>query len=93
MFNVQIHNKILCSIGCPISGQIRKPCAILESCTRTCDNMLNPISCLQTKICNSSRCECPNGTVVNDITKQCVKPENCPSVKTNKSKSSVNERL
>lgn len=61
---------------CPISGQIRKRCAIPESCTRTCDNIKRIIPC--PRICNINGCECPNGMVVNNITKQCVEPTKCP---------------
>lgn len=61
---------------CPISGQIRKPCAILESCTRTCDNIAKVIAC--PRICNPYGCECPNGMVVNNVTKVCVEADKCP---------------
>ena len=59
---------------CPIIGQIRKVCATPENCTRTCDHKKESLNCS----CKPYGCECPNGTVVNHITKECVKPENCP---------------
>ena len=61
---------------CPIAGQVRKICAIPENCTRTCNNLKETITCQET--CTPYGCECPNGMVVNRITKECIKPEKCP---------------
>lgn len=72
---------------CPVSGQIRKPCALAESCTRTCKNIHKTISCH--RICKPYGCQCPNGTVLNNDTKQCVKPDECPTTVTDDDKGKI----
>ena len=67
------------SAECPVEGQVRKRCATPENCTQTCDNRNKSISCSQ--VCNVNGCECPQGTVINKLTDQCVKPEECPASK------------
>ena len=64
-------------IECPIVGQTRKLCATSENCTRTCQNLKGTLEYCNGN-CTRFGCECPNGTVVNDITKECVNPKYCP---------------
>ena len=58
-------------IECPIEGQVFTTCG--SACPATCSNP-NPIC---TKQC-VARCECPQGTVLNEDIKACVPLEECP---------------
>ena len=59
---------------CPVKGQIRKECASLPSCHRRC-NSADLIAC--PKVCVENGCECPEGTVIDEVINECVAPSQC----------------
>ena len=61
-------------IACPIRGQIRLECAANPSCHRTCNGTVAEI-CSQDCIPNG--CQCPAGTVIDQIQNECVPPFEC----------------
>lgn len=75
---VDIYNNVCFPIECPVEGQKRIRC-IPDNCTQTCDNKNESIQCPMD--CNVFGCQCPQGTVVNTLTNQCVQPDNCPASK------------
>ena len=57
----------------PIAGQERVSCAL--GCSITCSNYLNT-AC--PAICVMNGCQCPAGSVINEVTNACVPMTNCP---------------
>ena len=61
-------------LACPIEGQIRKECASHPLCHLTCDDDgSRPCPA----ICIGNGCECPDGTVIDVIKRECVAPSEC----------------
>ena len=61
--------------ACPVKGQVRRRCAAHPSCHHTCNNTNDPLICPQ--VCIINGCECPNGTVIDEDTNECVTPREC----------------
>ena len=59
---------------CPVKGQVFNECG--SACPPNCTTP-NPIC---TRQC-VPRCECPRGTVINELTNKCVPVKNCPKGK------------
>ena len=62
---------------CPIKGQVRRKCASHPDCHRTC-NITGPVAC--PRICIANGCECPNGTIIDEATNECVAPSECKGI-------------
>ena len=60
---------------CPVKGQVRSECASHPSCHHTCNNTNDPLPC--PRVCIVNGCECPNGTVIDEDTNECVAPSEC----------------
>ena len=59
---------------CPVKGQVQKNCT---ACNTTCITRFNFQVCIP--VChNDSRCECPDGTVIDEDQNECVSPDKCP---------------
>ena len=61
--------------ACPIKGQVRLECARHPSCHGRCNRNDNNTIC--PLVCIVNGCECPNGTIIDDVKKECVAPNNC----------------
>ena len=59
---------------CPIKGQIRKKCALHPSCHQTCHNTSSTVC---PAICIPNGCECPDGTAVDVVRRECVPQSEC----------------
>jgi len=62
-------------LACPVIGQTRQPCASPATCHSTCENYNTTRFC--PAICVVNGCECPPGTVIDEVLNQCVKPDEC----------------
>ena len=67
--------------ACPVKGQVRRECAAHPSCHQTCNNTNDQIAC--PLVCIVGGCECPNGTVINEDTNECVAPSECEGTQYN----------
>ena len=77
-YNVLIHTN--CNViitECTVEGQNKVDCAIDERCAYTCDNRNNSIHCPFR--CVVRGCQCPEGTVINELINKCVELSMCPS--------------
>ena len=59
-------------VGCPVKGQVFTKCA--SACPPTCTNP-KPIC---TRQC-VPRCQCPRGTVINQLSRKCIRVKDCPT--------------
>ena len=66
--------KILILSDCPVKGQVFNECG--SACPPNCTTPI-PIC---TRQC-VPRCECPRGTVINELTNKCVPVKDCPKGK------------
>ena len=62
-------------VACPIEGQVRLQCARHPSCHGRCNRNDNNTIC--PLVCIVNGCECPNGTIIDDVKKECVAPNEC----------------
>ncbi|XP_065920034.1 kielin/chordin-like protein [Dysidea avara] len=60
--------------ACLVAGQVHMQCA--SPCDLTCLNMNSPPPC--PAICVINGCQCPHGTVIDDLTNSCIPPSECP---------------
>ena len=60
--------------ACPIEGQVRRECAPHPSCHQACNSTGNEVCILS---CIVNGCVCPNETVIDWSTNQCVAPNEC----------------
>ena len=59
---------------CPVKGQIQKNCT---TCPATCIGRFFRGGCIPSCY-NESRCQCPEGTVIDEDRNECVPPDECP---------------
>lgn len=63
---------------CPITGQIRKSVGPDPSCWANCNPSDDDDICLELGVVNG--CVCPDGTLINRDTNECVTPDECPGM-------------